>query len=192
MGEAENRKMTLADLYDLTREELASLLGQCQYGIHMTEGEHYGIAIAEMILSGCIPFVHNSGGQVEVVNRESKLIFNNADDAKTKILAVYHDNPEITDEGKLRTSVCVTVPTDTEVDGEVGKMTIPGGTYAVGHFEINDSEYEDAWNALYGTWLPASGYQPEDGVAFESYLNDPNEHPEKKCIVDIYLPVKPL
>jgi AraC family transcriptional regulator len=111
---------------------------------------------------------------------------------ETKILAVYHDNPEITDESKLRTSVCVTVPEDTEVDGEVGKMTIPGGTYAVGHFEISDKEYEDAWNALYGIWLPKSGYQPEDGLAFESYLNDPGEHPENKCIVDIYMPVKPL
>jgi AraC family transcriptional regulator len=71
-------------------------------------------------------------------------------------------------------------------------MTISGGKHAIGHFELDDTEYEEAWNALYGTWLPDSGYQPDDGPPFEMYLNDPKEHPQNKCIVDIYLPVKPL
>jgi len=112
---------------------------------------------------------------------------------ETKVMAVYHDNPEVTDESKLRTSMCITVPENTEVEGEVGKMTIPGGKYAIAHFEIDQTEYEDAWNALYGTWLPESGYHPDaDRSAFELYLNNPEEHPEHKHIVDIYLPVKPL
>jgi DNA gyrase inhibitor GyrI len=29
-------------------------------------------------------------------------------------------------------------------------------------------------------------------ASFSLYLNDPNEHPEHKHIVDIYVPVKPL
>ena len=110
----------------------------------------------------------------------------------TKVMTVYHDNPEVTDESKLRTSVCITVPEDTEVDGEVGKMTISGGKYVIGHFELDDTEYEEAWNALYGAWLPESGYKPDDGPPFEMYLNDPKEHPRHKSIVDIYIPVKPL
>jgi AraC family transcriptional regulator len=111
---------------------------------------------------------------------------------ETKVLAVYHDSPEITDENKLRTSVCITVREDTPVDGEVGKMTIPGGTYAIGHFEIDEKGYENAWNSIFGAWLPESGYQPDERPAFEHFLNDPNEHPEHKHIVDIYVPVKPL
>jgi AraC family transcriptional regulator len=111
---------------------------------------------------------------------------------QAKVLAVYHDSPEITDESKLRTSVCITVSEDTQVDGEVGKMTIPGGTYAIGHFEIADTGYEDAWNSIYGVWLPESGYQPDDRPAFEHFTNDPKEQPEGKHIVDIYVPVKPL
>lgn len=111
---------------------------------------------------------------------------------QTKILAVYHDNPDVTDESKQRTSVCITVPEGTEVDGEVGTMTIPAGRYAIGHFELAGDEYEAAWNALYGGWLPESGFQPADGPCFEMYLNDPKQHPEHKCVVDIYMPVKPL
>lgn len=111
---------------------------------------------------------------------------------EAKIMSLYHDNPEITDHEKLRLSVCVPVPDDTEVSGEVGKMKIEGGTYAFARFELPDDRYGDAWKTVFGGWLPESGYQPEDKVCFEIYHNDPNEHPGKKCIVDICIPVKPL
>ncbi len=111
---------------------------------------------------------------------------------QTKMLTIYHDNPEITDEDKLRISVCITVPEGTKVDGEIGKMTIPAGKYGIGHFELNTDEFGEAWNALYSGWLPESGYQPDDRPCFEMCLNDPKDHPEHKHIVDIYVPVKPL
>jgi AraC family transcriptional regulator len=111
---------------------------------------------------------------------------------ETKMLTLYHDDPEITDEDKLRISVCISVPEDTAVDGEIGKMAIPGGRYAVAHFELSPEQYQEAWEALYQGWLPQSGYQPGDSPAFELYLNDPREHPEHKQIVDICVPVKPL
>lgn len=111
---------------------------------------------------------------------------------ETKVLAVYHDNPDITEASKLRTDACITVPEDTQVEGDFGRATIPAGRYAVAHFEIAPDQYEDAWNAVYGVWLPESGYQPEDGPCYELYLNDPQEHPEGKHIVDICVPVKPV
>jgi len=108
-----------------------------------------------------------------------------------KVLAVYHDDPAGTAESELRTSVCITVPATTKGEGDVKAMTIPGGTYAIAHFELDSAEYEAAWQVLYGSWLPGSGYQPDTKrSAFELYLNDPREHPEHKHIVDIYLPVK--
>ncbi len=111
---------------------------------------------------------------------------------ETQMLSVYHDDPNITDEDKLRIDVCISVPDDTEVDGEVGKTTIPGGKFAVARFELADDEYEEAWNVVMGGWLPESGYQPDDRRCYELYQNDPKQHPENKCIVDICVPVKPL
>ena len=111
---------------------------------------------------------------------------------ETKFITIYHDNPDITDESKLRTDVCISVPPDTQVGGEIGKATIPAGKYAIGHFEIAPDQYGDAWNAVYGGWLPESGYQPDDRPCFELYLNDPKQHPEGKHVVDIYAPVKPM
>mgnify|MGYP000906760484 FL=1 len=112
---------------------------------------------------------------------------------ETQVLAVYHDDPDITREDNLRLSVCITVPDDTKVDGEVGKMRISGGRYAVARFELKESgDYEAAWDHLYAGWLPGSGYQPDDRLPFEHYLNDPKDHPEGKHVVDICVPVKPL
>ncbi len=111
---------------------------------------------------------------------------------ETKSISVYHDDPELTDEDKLRVSVCITVPEDTTVEGEVGKMTVPGGKFAVARFEINGDEYPDAWYTLMAGWLPESGYQPDDRLCYELYQNDPKEHPENKHILDICVPVKPL
>lgn len=50
---------------------------------------------------------------------------------ETKLLAIYHDNPEITEDGRRRTSVGITVPKGTKADGEFGEMTIPVGKYAI-------------------------------------------------------------
>lgn len=111
---------------------------------------------------------------------------------ETQVLAVYHDDPKVTDEARLRTSVCITVPKNTPVDGEVGYMTVPGGKYATARFELTSDEYEEAWDAVFGVWLPTSGYQPDDRPCYELYHNDPKEHPENKTIVDIVVPVKPL
>ena len=111
---------------------------------------------------------------------------------ETQVLTVYHDDPKITDEDKLRTSACITVPKNTPVEGAIGKMTIPGGKFAVARFEIAEDGFEEAWNMLMGGWMPESGYQPDDRLCYELNHNDPKEHPDHKHIVDICVPVKAL
>ncbi len=111
---------------------------------------------------------------------------------ETKLLAVYHDNPDITEQDKLRSSVCITVPEGTAVGGEIGTMAIPGGLFAVARFELSQNEFGDAWQALMGEWFPESGYQPDDRMCYEVYLNDPREHPQGKYIIEICEPVRPL
>ena len=71
-------------------------------------------------------------------------------------------------------------------------MKIPGGKFAVAHFEINKVQFEEAWDILCRGWLPDSGYVPDDRFCYELYLNDYEKHPEKKFLIDIYLPIKPL
>ncbi len=109
-----------------------------------------------------------------------------------KCLSIYYDNPEVTDDDKLRVDVAISVPEDTEVDGEIGKAVVPAGKYATAHFELTADQFQEAWNFVYGEWLPKSGFQPDDRPCFELCLNDPNEHPEGKHIVEICVPLKSM
>ncbi len=110
---------------------------------------------------------------------------------ETKSLAVYHDSPEVTDASKLRSDACLTVPPGTKVDGDIGTMKIPGGLFAVAHVEMDVTQFGEAWDKLM-EWMPTSGYQPDHRMCYEVYLNDPDTHPEKKWLVDICEPVRPL
>jgi AraC family transcriptional regulator len=104
---------------------------------------------------------------------------------------IYYDGPDVTDESKLRMDVCINVPEDTQVSGEVGKQLIKGGDYAVMRCIIKDpKEYEQYWNELYTSWLPSSGYQPENKPPFEIYPADCSKQ-DGSMVVDICMPVKP-
>lgn len=111
---------------------------------------------------------------------------------QAETMCVYHDDPAISEEEKQRVDACLTVPPGTPVEGEIGTMEVPGGKFAVGRFEVAMNEFNLAWEAMSGGWLPDSGYQFDDRLALEIYRNDPETHPEKKCVVDICIPVKPM
>lgn len=110
----------------------------------------------------------------------------------TRLLLVAHDDPHVTEQDKLRLSVCLTVPPGTTGEGEVGTMKIPGGKFAVARFEIRPERIKEAWDVVMGDWLPQSGYQPDDRLCYEEALGDPRQHPEGKLELDICVPVRPL
>ena len=110
---------------------------------------------------------------------------------ETKGVTVFHDDPNVTEMQKLRQSACITVQGPVKTEGEFGTMTVPAGRYAVGRFEITETGFQDAWDSMC-LWVSESGYQPADGFPYELYHNNHEEHPEKKHILDICIPVKPL
>ncbi len=104
-------------------------------------------------------------------------------------LIIYHDDPNVTDEEKLRVSVCISVPEKTDTGGEIGKMKLESANYVVARFELDATQFGEAWNWVYAQWLPQSGYQPDDKPCFEMY---PEEPKNGLFTVDICVPVKPL
>lgn len=110
----------------------------------------------------------------------------------TRSYCIYHDDPAITEAEKLRVSVGIDIPPGTEVSGETGKLVLPGGEYAIAYFELDSSEYLDAWQVICSDWFPESGYMFGDGLPFEMPLCDPRDHPQGKHLVEICIPVVPL
>jgi glycosyltransferase involved in cell wall biosynthesis len=73
---------------NLSRHDLSQLTAQVRYGIHAQINEHFGIAPAEILMGGGIPFVHDSGGQVEISGHDPRLCFTTQEDAVERIKAV--------------------------------------------------------------------------------------------------------
>jgi glycosyltransferase involved in cell wall biosynthesis len=71
----------------LIGESKKRLLAGHRYGIHAREKEPFGIAVAELVKAGCIAFVPNDGGQVEIVNHPA-LTYTSVEEAAKKILTV--------------------------------------------------------------------------------------------------------
>lgn len=105
--------------------------------------------------------------------------------------AIYLDDPNLTPTEKLQSDIFLVVEEDVKADGEIGKQTIDGGLYAIGLFEIAMSEFGDAWLAMCRL-ITEHGCQSIDGYHHEFYLNNPDEHPEKKHLVAIHVPVKAI
>lgn len=110
---------------------------------------------------------------------------------QTKTITVYHDDPTITAIEQVRQSACITVDREVKVDGEIGKMKLAGGKYAVGHFEIDETGFEKAWNTMC-LWFTESGYQPGKGHPYELYYNAPGDDAQHHFVLDICIPVERL
>ncbi len=63
-----------------------------RYGISARGHEAFGIGVAEMVKAGCIVFVPNGGGQVEIADHPA-LVYENEEDAAEKIDAVLSSTP---------------------------------------------------------------------------------------------------
>ncbi len=72
----------------VSRQELIKYVCSYRYGLHGMRYEHFGIAVAELVAGGALPFIHDSGGQCEIVD-ESALRYRSVDDAIRKIEAVH-------------------------------------------------------------------------------------------------------
>lgn len=68
--------------------EVSRMLSTHKYGLHGRVNEHFGIAVAEMLAGGAIPFIHASGGQQEIVNYRDELLYQEKSDAVRKIETV--------------------------------------------------------------------------------------------------------
>jgi effector-binding domain-containing protein len=72
--------------------------------------------------------------------------------------------------------------------GEIRPGEIPGGRYATGLFTGPYSELGTAYDAL-NQWMAEQGYTPS-GVAYEMYLNDPQQTPPQELKTLILFPIQ--
>jgi len=88
------------------------------------------------------------------------------------MIALYHDDPEVTPSDKLRSDAALSLPGRAPSPSGLIEQHIPAGRYAKA---IHKGGYEGlpaAWAALKNEWLPKSGHKMGH-PSYEIYLNNP-------------------
>jgi AraC family transcriptional regulator len=143
-----------------------------------------------------VSFAGNFVGNPEIFRRLFEKLFRWAFQKQvmgpdTEVLSAYYDDPDVTPPEKLRVEVCMTIPDDVDVEGDIRKQLLPGGQYAVMRVEVaGPEEYGPAWEKVVH-WGSDNDLSIDlSRASYEVYLNNPEEHPEKHHIVDICLAVR--
>jgi AraC family transcriptional regulator len=112
-------------------------------------------------------------------------------DGQNTFLSIYHDNPDLTDDAKLRVTLAISIAKEFAGDDVLSTMHLKGGKTAMARFRLNSGEYQDAWNWVYRHWLPVSGYFPDDRPSFELYPPEEQKSEDGRYPVVICIPVTP-
>lgn len=107
----------------------------------------------------------------------------------TKVLAIVHDDPEITSPKKLRYDACIVTRTMIEPASDVGVQEISGGTYAVVTYKGPYSELGAVYATMMGQWLPAHDREPSHPPCIEVYLNNPQQTAPEDLLTEIHVPL---
>jgi glycosyltransferase involved in cell wall biosynthesis len=77
---------------DVSRERVVDLLGRYRYGLNPKPREHFGMAVAEYVAAGMLPFAPADGGQVDVLNGDDRLLFDDLDAAVDRVASAVETN----------------------------------------------------------------------------------------------------
>ncbi len=69
-------------------------------------------------------------------------------------------------------------------------LRVAGGRYACYRHVGPYAGIADAFQRLYGVWLPASGFEPDDRPSLDIMRNNPCDTPAQELITDLLIPVK--
>ena len=107
----------------------------------------------------------------------------------TKMARIFYDSFKVTAPDKVRMGISMLTSNDFLEEGEIYKASIKKGKYIIGNFEIILADFENSWTSLF-VWMNDHGCKKAEGNPFEIYHNDFREHPENKCLVDMYIPIE--
>jgi glycosyltransferase involved in cell wall biosynthesis len=77
---------------DVSRDRLEHVLATHRYGLNMKREEHFGMALAECVAAGILPFAPDGGGQRDVVGDPDRLFDSPEDAAATIARAIERDD----------------------------------------------------------------------------------------------------
>lgn len=105
------------------------------------------------------------------------------------MVGVYYDDPAAVPEAELKSDAGIVVPTEFALPDSLTEVHLDGGKHAVLTFKGPYAGLPQAYEYLYGTWLPDSGAEPRNAPPFERYLNDPSQVAPSELLTEVCAPL---
>ncbi|AOK30789.1 MULTISPECIES: AraC family transcriptional regulator [Burkholderia] len=112
---------------------------------------------------------------------------------ETQCIGIFHDDPHTTPAEQLHAQACFALGPATasiNVTPPVTHATVAGGEHAVLVHRGPYADLQQAYDWLYGTWLPNSGRESADAPPFELYLNSPADTQPADLVTEIHVPLR--
>ena len=107
------------------------------------------------------------------------------------MVGIYYDDPSTVPEAELRSYAAVELADDVVVPDPLEEVLIRGDESAVLVMQGAYTGLQEAYEWLYGQWLPQSGRMPADQPSYEVYLNSPMDTAPADLLTQIYVPLQP-
>jgi AraC family transcriptional regulator len=108
----------------------------------------------------------------------------------TELVGIYHDDPSITPENKLRSEAAITISAKTKLPAGLTELKIPAGRYTHTTHVGPYTGLGDVWNHLRNEWLKQSRETLGKGMSYEVYRNTPMNAKPHELVTDVYLSLK--
>jgi AraC family transcriptional regulator len=105
----------------------------------------------------------------------------------TTLVGIYHDDPSITPEEKLRSDAGITIPSRTKLPSGLTELVVPAGRYAHTTHVGPYAGLGQVWNQLRTDWVPRNGETLGSGLSYEMYRNTPMNAKPEALVTDLYL-----
>ncbi len=108
------------------------------------------------------------------------------------MVGIYHDDPDVVPAKDLRFHAGIIVKDPDALPDSIKGLeliTVEEGKYAVMEHKGPYATLADAYQWLFGSWLPQSNEEPCDAPLIEFYVNNPREVPAKDIRTDVRLKV---
>ncbi|WP_194778370.1 AraC family transcriptional regulator [Pararhodonellum marinum] len=109
---------------------------------------------------------------------------------KPSTLGIVHDNPDLTEEDKIRFDACVQLTKAIKPKGEISFKTIKGGKYAVFRYQGPYDNFYKVYDYIYNVCLFEKKWELSDQPALEWYVKSPPFYKPDQYVTDFCVPIK--
>lgn len=141
-------------------------------------------------------FIRRYGNYIQSSTDAWKAMFdfihkNHLEPSKIRYFGISHDDPQITDEDKLRYDAAILIQENKE-EGEVGRQVLKGGKYSIFTHLGSYESLMETFNRIFMKWLPVSQETFDDtrSVFCEFFNMEYCEKDPSKLITKLYIPLK--